>query len=1204
MKILSVRLYFSLFLLIALGTSCEQINPKKNKFKSDEEEGGIPLRDRMDLAWQQEKEMTQDPALGYVPTERLLAAWEYTKRNIASRSNAAIANMNWIELGPKNCGGRSRAICIDLNDATRKTVFVGSVGGGLWKTTDITQVEPNWQPINDFFGNIAITSIAQDPFNTQNIYFSTGEGYGNSDAIRGLGVWKSSNGGITWNQLSATNNSSFNYCQKVFVNNSGVLFVCTNSGLYRSNNGGTSFTKVLGAGLGIVGAASNTSYDIESTESDLYASLSGSVHKSTDGGITWSSALTLGISASRLEIATSSSNNNYVYILAASGSVVAGVLQSTDAGATFTLKTEPVDADTGIPSTDFSRGQAWYDLTIAVDPNNVNNIFVGAVDLFKSTNGGNTWQQISHWYGGFGFQDVHADQHNIVFNPGSSSIAYFLNDGAIYRTTNANSTIPTLDSKELNYNTTQFYSCAINPTAGSFEFLAGAQDNGSHKIASSYIQNSSEVTGGDGAFCHIDQNQSQYWFTSYVYNNFYRSTDGGNTFTSVNSGNTGRFINPTDYDDNANIMYCAKGANEYLRWNNPQTGNSFTTMSVSIGGTVSAIKVSPNTTNRVFMATGVGTLARIDDANTAAPTTTLISTGLPSGYIGSIEVENGNDNHLIITYNGYGINSIWESNNGGASWTSVEGNIPDMPVRWVVFNPNNSDQAVIATDLGVWSTDNLDGTNTVWGASNNGLANVRVDMLQVRQSDKLLVAATHGRGLFYSGVFAPPTANFFTPTTIVYPGRALQFTNTSLNATSYTWNFGDGSTSTVANPLKQYGSAGTYMVTLSINGGASTIAKTITVLPKKGTPYTVSAGGNFETSNGDFAAELITGTGWQKGNSIVVGKDGVNSGNNAWVTGLTGNYVNNAEAYLYTPNYNFSLGGTYNFSFYTKYNCEANYDGFRIEYSTDTGKIWQPLGTTVAANWYNFANTTDQTAFTFGQAFFSGNFGTSYVKKNYDISSLAGNGNVCFRFAFKSDGGVTGVGVAIDDFEITGPVNGILPTTIVNFNASKQSKNTLLQWATTNEINVNHFAIERSWDGNRFSEVGNVIAQNRSNNSYTFKDLLSSISKWPSTTTFYRLKVVDKNGAFKYSNVLQLQWNDIQQVLVSISPNPFSNYIQIDTKAKIQQIQLFNLSGQVVFSTQTVKNGRIDLSNGIAKGNYLIKIYTDKGTAIEKVIKQ
>ena len=349
---------------------------------------------------------------------------------------------------------------------------------------------------------------------------------------------------------------------------------------------------------------------------------------------------------------------------------------------------------------------------------------------------------------------------------------------------------------------------------------------------------------------------------------------------------------------------------------------------------------------------------------------------------------------------------------------------------------------------------------------------------------------------------------------------------------------------------------------------------------------------------------MITGTGWQKGNSIVVGKDGVNSGNNAWVTGLTGNYVNNAEAYLYTPNYNFSLGGTYNFSFYTKYNCEANYDGFRIEYSTDTGKIWQPLGTTVAANWYNFANTTDQTAFTFGQAFFSGNFGTSYVKKNYDISSLAGNGNVCFRFAFKSDGGVTGVGVAIDDFEITGPINGILPTTIVNFNASKQSKNTLLQWATTNEINVNHFAIERSWDGNRFSEVGNVVAQNRSNNSYTFKDLLSSISKWPSTTTFYRLKVVDKNGAFKYSNVLQLQWNDIQQVLVSISPNPFSNYIQIDTKAKIQQIQLFNLSGQVVFSTQTVKNGRIDLSNGIAKGNYLIKIYTDKGTAIEKVIKQ
>jgi PKD repeat protein/photosystem II stability/assembly factor-like uncharacterized protein len=1203
------RIYIVFFLIIALGTACEHINPKNNKFKSEEEEeGGIPLRDRMDLAWQQEKEMTQDPALGYVPTERLISAWEYTKRNIASRTNAAIANMSWVGLGPKNFGGRSRSICIDLNDATRKTVFVGSVGGGLWKTTDITQTEPNWQPVNEFFGNIAISSIAQDPSNTQNLYFSTGEGYGNSDATRGLGVWKSTDGGANWNQLSSTNNSSFYYCQKVFVTSTGIVFVSTRTGLYRSANSGTSFAKVLGTGLGISGATSDNSYDIEAAANgDLYSSLSGSLHKSTDGGITWSAALPIGIVASRIEIATAPSNANYVYIICESGSAVAGIALSTNAGASFTTKTEPVDADSGIPSTDFSRTQAWYDLTITVDPNNENNIFVGGVDLFKSANGGATWQQISHWYGGFTFQNVHADQHNIVFSPGSSTIAYFLNDGGIYRTTNANATIPTIVTKDANYNTLQFYACAMNPTAGSYEFVAGAQDNGSHKFTQSLVQNSTEVTGGDGAFCHIDQNQSQYWFTSYVYNNFYRSTDGGSNFTSVSSGNTGRFINPTDYDDNSNILYCAKGSNEYMRWDDAQTGSTFTTVALaSLGAQVSAIKVSPNRANRVFFGTGTGgNIVRVDAANTATPTSTIISAGLPSAYVSCIEVETGNDNHILVTFSGFGINSIWETINGGTNWTSIEGNMPDMPVRWIIFNPNNNTQAVVATELGIWSTDNLNGTSTVWGASNNGLANVRVDMLQVRQSDKLMIAATHGRGLYYSGVFAPPTANFNMETQIIYPGRALQFTNTSLNATSYLWNFGDGNTSTLANPLKQYINPGTYNVSLSINGGASSTIKSVTVLPRKGTPYLIAIGGNFESNLGDFAAETISGTGWERGNSAITGKNGTNSGTNAWVTGITASsYVDNSVSYLYTPVYNFTNAGAYNFSFYTKYNCEPNYDGFRLEYSIDTGKVWLPLGTTVVANWYNFSNTTDVTAFTFGEAFFTGNFGSSFIKKNYDVSSLAGISNVAFRLAFKSDDGVVSAGIAIDDVELTGPSNISLPANLLSFTGSKQNRNTILQWSTSNEINVSYYSIERSWDGNNFSEVGKTLARNNVINNYSFEDKLENINRWPSNTVYYRLKIIDKNGTIKTSNILQLQWSDVQQVLLTVSPNPFNNYIQINTKTAIQYVQLIGLNGQIVFSSNAVSNERVNLSGGIVKGNYLLKVYTDKGVVVEKVIKQ
>ncbi len=1163
----------------------------------------IPLKDRMDLAWAQEKEMTKDLSLGYVPTERLLPALEFSKTNNASRA-AVISNVNWFELGPKNCGGRTRALCVDLNDATNKTVFVGSVGGGLWKTTDITAAAPAWIPVNDFFGNIAITSIAQDPLNKQNLYFSTGEGYSNGDAIRGLGIWKSIDGGTTWNQLSATNNSNFYYNQKLFVSSTGTLFAATSAGLYRSTNGGSSFTKVLGSGLA-TGAVNNFCYDVEiAANGDVYASLRGSVHKSTDGGITWAAALPIGITATRIELATAPNDANYLYVLCESGNAVSGIALSTDGGVSFTAKTEPVDADSGTPATDFSRGQGWYDLTIAVDPNNRDVIFVGGIDFFKSVNGGSTWQQISHWYGGFGFQEVHSDMHNIVFNPGSSSVAYFLNDGGIYRTANANASIPTLTSKESNYNTTQFYACAMDPTAGSYNFLAGSQDNGSHKFSSATIQNSVEVTGGDGMFCHIDQNQAQYWFTSYVYNNYYRSSDNGGSFVQANSGNTGRFINPTDYDDVANIMYCAKGTIEYLRWDNPQLGNTFTTVPlVSLGGQISAVKVSPNTANRVYFGTGGGKIVMADNAHTLTPTATVISTGLPAAYISCIEVETGNDNHIIVTYTNYGANSIWETVNGGTSWTSVEGNLPDMPVRWALFNPNNNDQLMIATELGVWTTDDLNAGSTVWGSSNTGLANVRVDMLQLRQSDKLVIAATHGRGLYYTGTFSPAAANFVASDDVVYPGRYVQLSNTSFNATDYAWNFGDGTTSTVANPLKQFNVPGIFNVTLSINGGALSIIKTISVLPKRNIPYTLANGGDFETNPNDFVSKSINGTPWERGTSAVAGKNGTNSGSNAWVTGLTGNYADNSESYLYGPEFIFSAAGAYNFSFYTKYVVETNYDGLRVEYSLDTGKIWTPLGTTVVTNWYNFANGAGDGAFPINQAFFTGSFGGSFVRKNYDASFLAGNAKVAFRIAFKSDVTVNAAGMAIDDMEVTGPIN-VLPLRFVQFDAAKQNKDALLKWTTANESNVSHFNVERSWDGISFTALQNVPAQNNTNNNYVFTDFLSSLNRVPSDIIYYRLKSTDLNGSIGRSNIVQLKWQNNQTTTLRVSPNPFKDFVMINTEAKIKSVQLVGLKGEVIFTTSTINAGRINIPPFITRGVYFLKINTEKGMFIEKLIKE
>ena len=291
---INICIKISIVILISiLFLSCNN-KVSKNTFKEEEQDGPREARER-------DVEMMKDPSLGYVPTDRLIKAKQFRDELWQSQTNAVLPGVSWRPLGPKNQGGRTRSLLIDANDASGNTVWAGSVGGGLWKTTNISAAEPNWVPVDDFFGNLSVSSIAQDPSNAQVMYFCTGEeGYFNGDAIRGLGVWKTTNGGTTWAQLASTNNATFSNSEKLAVNSTGVVFVSTSGGgVQRSANGGTTWTKVLGTGLSITGAASNLSYDVEvAANGDVYATLDGSIHKSINAGITFSAAQTLPIAAS------------------------------------------------------------------------------------------------------------------------------------------------------------------------------------------------------------------------------------------------------------------------------------------------------------------------------------------------------------------------------------------------------------------------------------------------------------------------------------------------------------------------------------------------------------------------------------------------------------------------------------------------------------------------------------------------------------------------------------------------------------------------------------------------------------------------------------------------------------------------------------------------------------------------------------------
>jgi hypothetical protein len=712
----------------------------------------MPKYDRPDLATLQDFEMTRNPKLGYIPVEQKLKTFAEIKNRL--KNGKAIAGVNWTERGPNNVGGRTKALMFDPNDANNRKVWAAGVAGGIWYNNNITSSTTQWQNVNDFWANLAVTTMAYDPSNTQTFYAGTGEGFMNADAVRGAGIWKSTNGGTTWAQLSGTNNSNFYYVQKVAVTNSGTVLAATRNGLFRSTNGGSSWTSVVSGVAADIEVASN---------GNIYASTGlintpGNLYKSTNDGASFSD-ITPATGGERMEIASAPSNGNILYVVASSGSDVAWFRKSTNGGSSWTNVTIPKYLEQGscaAGTQDFTRGQAWYDLILAVHPTNPNIVLAGGIDIHKSTNGGSSWSSITYWTGACG-PEVHADQHAIQFRPGSPNEAIFGNDGGVAYSTNVGSaSSPSFGVRNNGYNVTQFYAVAMANTSGSNLMIAGAQDNGSQKFTTSGVNSTSEVSGGDGAFCHIDQDNSNYQITSYVYNSYYRSTNGGGSFSQIlNVAGRGRFINPTDYDNDANTLYASGNADEYIRVAGITGTVAAAAVPVSLGGgKISSVIASPNTANRIYVGTEKGTVYRIDGADGTPSSVTNISGSFPTnGYVSCIEI-GSSDNQLLATFSNYGVTSVYQSTNGGSSWASKEGNLPDLPVRFALYNPNNNNEVMLATEAGVWSTDEMNVSSPNWEITSAGLANVRCDMLQYRTSDGLVAVATHGRGVFTADAFA------------------------------------------------------------------------------------------------------------------------------------------------------------------------------------------------------------------------------------------------------------------------------------------------------------------------------------------------------------------------------------------------------------------------------------------------------------------
>jgi photosystem II stability/assembly factor-like uncharacterized protein len=370
-----------------------------------------------------------------------------------------------------------RAVLVDLNDVTNKTVWAGSVSGGLWKTNDITANPATWTLVNDFLGNLAISSICQNPVNKNIMYFATGERNFNIDAVRGGGIWKSTDFGVTWNLMS--NTTGFWNVSKIVCDAAGNVYVGTNGnnqGLQRSTNGGANWVNITPSNP----ANSTRITDIKvSSTGRLHVTLSGtnaagSYYTDDAAAVTsatWSAPVTpipdLNLNC---EIAVS---GDVLYALPeASGGLTPIIYKSTDGGVSWA--STPTSPPGGTSEPTINRGQGWFDLAIGTDPNNPNIVVAGGLNFYRSTDGGSSWSQITRWVGTL-FNYVHADHHGVFWNGNQVLVS---SDGGIFY---SNDNGISFSDRNVGIRTLQFYSCAIHPSSTNY-FIGGSQDNGSHSV--------------------------------------------------------------------------------------------------------------------------------------------------------------------------------------------------------------------------------------------------------------------------------------------------------------------------------------------------------------------------------------------------------------------------------------------------------------------------------------------------------------------------------------------------------------------------------------------------------------------------------------------------------------------------------------------------------------------------------------------------
>ena len=677
----------------------------------------------------------------------------------------------WVERGPaptqsaqvgvppsfEVCGA-IQSIAAHSSDAN--VLYVGTVNGGVWKTTNATAAQPAWTPLTDTLPSQSIGAIAFDPTDGTRQTLLAGTGRLSNFAQRGddeIGLYRTTNGGVSWTQLGTTGTPNLVGQKIVAVAARGSILLAAsfNGGLFRSTNTGATWTLISGTGnlptggnLDLVGDPANNAR--------LYVTVDGpspTILRSDDTGASWTNitAGVTGLGGSTTHMRPAVGASSVLFLAVVNSGQLAGVFRSTNQGGIWTAMDVPAihPGSQGFPNT-----------SIAADPSNADLVYIAGDRITASPFTGNLVRGNAAATAGAQFTTImdgnagnttpHADTRAMAFDANGNLLQS--DDGGIYRRSSPTSSAGVWSSVIGNLNVIEVHDLAHDKVANIL--VIGTQDNGTHMQQTASNLRWTHINGGDGGDVAIDDvslttTGSFRFISSQNLGGFRRAQYNAlNTFVtnrSMPSITDPQFVTPLELNLTNRSRLLVGGVNNVYEITSANGATPVLTSLGAPGANRNAMAFGATTDNNAAYV-GKGAVVHRRSGNVFVATSAL-----PAGANTITDVAMDPDNDQLV----FAIddNQVFRSTNGGSSWTDVTGNLPSISsqdFRTVEFIPADSgDMVALGTRSGVYSAN---ANASTWSLFGSGLPDVLVFDLRYVPSAQMLVAGTLGRGVWSTQV--------------------------------------------------------------------------------------------------------------------------------------------------------------------------------------------------------------------------------------------------------------------------------------------------------------------------------------------------------------------------------------------------------------------------------------------------------------------